>query len=212
MRWSAGAASLQDYELLEALLTYSVPRRDTKPAAKNLLKHRRTLAEVLRTEPAALAKLDGIGENSATLLAVVSEIAKRSVRDEIDPSEVIFTNWDKVKSYVRALFKGERKEQLHVLYLDARNRLVADEVASRGTVDRTAIYVREIVERALHFGATSIILAHNHPAGDPDPSEEDLQMTRAVQQALTNLGMDLHDHLIVGKSGRMVGFKDLGLL
>ena len=207
-----GAESLEDYELLEFLLAYARPRVDTKPQAKKLLKVHGSLARVLKKESNAIQRVDGIGTTSALLLQVVGEIAVRAARDEVDPKKIVFANWENVKRYMRAKFKGERKEIFHIFYLDAANKLLADETLSRGTVDRTAIYIREILERSLHHGATAIILTHNHPSGNPDPSVEDINMTREIAKAIGQVDIELHDHLIVGGTGKIASFKDLGLL
>ncbi|MGR4000574.1 MAG: DNA repair protein RadC [Alphaproteobacteria bacterium] len=207
-----GSSSLQDYELLEALLTYAVPRQDMKPIAKRLEKTYGSISGALRADPLKLQNVNGIGASSAALLQVVSEISKRDARSEIKDQEIVFSNWDHVRRYVRSIYKGAKKESLHILFLDGQNRLIADEVASQGTIDRTTVYVREILERALHYAASSIILVHNHPSGDLTPSEEDLDMTRSIQEALRHVEISLHDHLIVGRGGEVAGLKDLGLL
>ena len=207
-----GAESLEDYELLEFLLAYARPRVDTKPQAKELLRVHGSLARVLKKESNAIQRIDGVGTTSALLLQVVGEIAVRAARDELDPKQIVFANWENVKRYMRAKFKGDPKESFHIFYLDSANKLLADETLSRGTVDRTAIYIREILERALHHGAVSVILTHNHPSGNPEPSAEDIQMTREVAKAIGQVDIELHDHLIVGGTGKVASFKDLGLL
>ena len=205
-----GAEALSDYEIIEFLLFGAKPRADVKPIAKALLAEFGSLAGVLSADPAELSKLAGMGDSSVAALKVVPEAAKRLAREELVERPVI-TSWDQLLAYCRISVAREKVERFHLLFLDRKNKLIADEVQQRGTVDHTPVYPREVVKRALELGASAIIMVHNHPSGDPTPSKADIAMTREVKDAAEKLGIQIHDHLVIGRSGHS-SFKSLGLI
>ena len=195
-----GADALADYELLELLLFRALPRKDVKPIAKELLRTFGSLAEVLAAPRERLAKVGGLGDESATDIKIVQAAASRLLRGEVKGREVL-SSWSAVLDYCRAAQAFADTEQFRILFLDKRNRLIADEVQQVGTVDHTPIYPREVVKRALELSATAIILVHNHPSGDPTPSRADIDMTKAIVDVARPLGIAVHDHIIVGRDG-----------
>ena len=206
----SGADSLPDYELLELILFPALPRRDTKPLAKALLKRFGSFNEVISAEPQDLKNVDGVGEVVVVALKTVQAAALRLSQGEIMDRPVL-TSWDKLVKYCRASMAHEKAEQFRILFLNKKNVLIADEVQQQGTVDHTPVYPREVMKRALELGATALIMVHNHPSGDPSPSHADIEMTKEVKGAGEKLGIDVHDHVIVSRSGNS-SFKDLGLL
>lgn len=205
-----GASSLADHEILEALLFGAQPRGDTKPMAKTLIKRFGGLAGALSASPRELAGVPGLGEASIALLKTVPEAARRLALAEISERPVI-SSWDSLVAYCHLAMAYEKVEQLRLLFLDRKNRLIADEMQQRGTVDHTPVYTREVIKRALELGASALILVHNHPSGDPTPSKGDIAMTREVQEAASKLGIAVHDHIVIGRTGHS-SFKALGLL
>ncbi len=205
-----GADSLVDYEILEFLLFGAKARGDTKPLAKALIDRFGNLAGVLAASPGELATVSGMGATSIAVLKIVPEAARRLAREEISERPVI-ASWDRLLAYCRIALGRETVEQFRLLFLDKKNHLIADEIQQRGTVDHTPVYPREVVKRCLELGASAVILVHNHPSGDPTPSRADIQMTKEVQDAAGKLGISVHDHIVIGKSGH-ASFKSLGLL
>ena len=201
---------MPDYEMLELLLAIAIPRSDVKPLAKELLATFKSFNGVITATPAALSRVKGMGDVSVAALKVVRAAAIRLARAEIMDKPVI-GSWDRLVDYCMAAMGHETVEQTRVLFLDKRNRLIADERQNKGTIDHTPVYPREIVKRALELGATAFILVHNHPSGDPTPSRADIDMTKEVQDAAAKLGIALHDHLIISREGP-ASFKSLGLL
>ena len=201
---------MPDYEMLEVLLFGAQPRRDVKPLAKDLLRRFGSFAEVISAEPERLRQIEGIGEGAVTALKAVQAAAQRLLRDGVMQRPVL-SNWEALMDYCRASLAYEKTERFQILFLNRKNVLIADEVQQKGTVDHTPVYPREIVKRALELGATALIMVHNHPSGDPTPSEADIAMTREVRDAGDKLGIVLHDHVVVAKGGYQ-SFKTLGLL
>ncbi|MER9234257.1 DNA repair protein RadC [Mesorhizobium sp. M0622] len=199
-RFAAGPNTLPDYELLELLLFRLIPRADTKPVAKALLARFGTLAEVLGAPVERLQEVKGIGPAVALELKVVAATAQRMARGEIAGRELLST-WTQVLEYCRSVMAFEEREQFRILFLDKKNALIADEVQQVGTVDHTPVYPREVVRRALELSATAIILAHNHPSGDPTPSRADIEMTKLIIETAKPLGIAVHDHIIIGRKG-----------
>lgn len=199
-RFAAGPNTLPDYELLELLLFRLIPRADTKPVAKALLVRFGTLAEVLGAPVERLQEVKGIGPAVALDLKVVAATAQRMARGEIAGRELLST-WTQVLEYCRSVMAFEEREQFRILFLDKKNALIADEVQQVGTVDHTPVYPREVVRRALELSATAIILAHNHPSGDPTPSRADIEMTKLIIETAKPLGIAVHDHIIIGRKG-----------
>ena len=206
----AGPESLLDHELLEAVLFLALPRRDTKPIARLLLDRFGSFAGAISASHNDLCTVEGIGDTAASYLKIVQAAAHRLARTQI-AERPLLNNQERVHSYLIAVMAHETIEQFRVLFLDPRNRLIADEVLGRGTVNHTPVYPREVLKRALELQATSLILVHNHPSGDPTPSPEDKAMTREIHAAVTTLGLILHDHIIVGKNA-IASFKQLQLL
>ena len=199
-----------DYELLEFLLTLAIPRRDVKPLAKSLLRRFGSFAGVLSADQIALSKVDGVAETTIAALKLAQVSALRLARQQV-MDRPILNSWERLNDYLAADMAHRSIEYFRLLFLDAKNHLIADEIQQSGTVSHTPAYPREIVKRALELGATAIILVHNHPSGDPTPSKADIDMTREIVKATAGVGIAVHDHLIVAKSGT-VSFKSLGLL
>lgn len=195
-----GTEALPDYELLELLLFYALPRRDTKDLAKRLIQRFGSFAEVLNAPEPQLKEVMGAGESVGTLLRLVRTAAVRLAKAEIKERPLL-TSWNEVLTYLQAAQGFEHREQFRILFLDKKNRLIADEVQGQGTVDHTPVYVREVVKRALELSSSAIILVHNHPSGDPTPSRADIDMTKLIADAGRPLGVTVHDHIIVGKTG-----------
>ena len=196
-----GGEALEDYELLELALQLVIPRRDTKALAKVLLREFGSFSGVFNAEEARLNKVNGLGPTSIAHLKVIQSVAARFGRDRIAFEQPILASWSQLVDYCRAQMAFQPIEQFRVLFLDKKNRLIVDEVQQTGTVDHTPVYPREVIKRALELSATAIILVHNHPSGDPAPSAADIRMTKAIADVGTPLGITLHDHLIVGKTG-----------
>ena len=195
-----GGDALPDYELLELVLFRSIPRRDVKPIAKELLKRFGSFAEVLAAPPARLLEVEGIGESVVTDLKIVEASARRLAKGAVAKRPVL-SSWSAVIDYCRTSMTFADVEQFRLLFLDKRNALIADEVQQSGTIDHTPVYPREVEKRALELSATALILVHNHPSGDPTPSQTDIHMTKAIVQIATPLGISVHDHIIVGREG-----------
>jgi DNA repair protein RadC len=198
--YSAGPDALSDYELLEMALFPALPRRDTKPLAKALLKRFGSFAEVVHAPEALLREVDGIGDASVHQIKLIAAAAGRIAKGELR-QRTLLSSWNDVIGYCRTTMAFADKEQFRLLFLDKRNQLIADEVQQIGTIDHTPVYPREVIKRALELSATALILVHNHPSGDPTPSQADIQMTRAIVDIAAPLGIAVHDHIIVGKSG-----------
>ena len=195
-----GAESLPDYELLELILFRALPRRDTKPLAKRLIARFGSFAEVVNAPDARLKEVKDVGDAVVTELKLIRAAALRLMRSQVVERSAL-SSWQQVLDYLRAAQGYEQREQFRVLFLDKRNRLIADEVQQEGTVDHTPVYVREVVKRALELSATAIVLVHNHPSGDPTPSRVDIDMTKQIAAAAQSLGITVHDHIIVGREG-----------
>jgi DNA repair protein RadC len=198
-----------DYEVLELLL-FIKPRVDVKPLAKALLAEFGSLAEVLAAPVERLLEVKGMTETAAAHLKAAEVAAQRLLKTGALKKPVI-SSWSALLDYCTAAMARDPREQFRVLFLDKKNRLVADEVMSRGTIDHAPVYPREIVKRALALHASALILVHNHPSGDPSPSRDDISMTREIAAAAKPLGIALHDHLVIGRTGH-ASFKSLGLL
>jgi DNA repair protein RadC len=205
-----GADSLADYEILEVLLYGAFRTGDTKPLAKALINRFGSFAGVLAAPLQELMTCRGIGPHSIVLIKIVQAAALALARAQIAEQPVL-NNRERLMDYLNAVLAREKIEQFRVLFLDTRNRLIADEAQARGTVNHTPVYPREVVRRALELHATALILVHNHPSGDPTPSMDDIDMTDEIRIAAGALGIALHDHIIVG-NGRSTSFREEGLL
>jgi DNA repair protein RadC len=196
----AGPDALADYEFLELVLFRALPRRDVKPLAKALLQRFGSFAEVIAAPPALLREVDGIGDAAVAELKIVQGAAARLARGEVRQRPVL-SSWSSVLDYCRTAMAFAERESFRILFLDKRNQLIADEVQQTGTVDHTPVYPREVVRRALELSATALVLVHNHPSGDPTPSRADIQMTKQIVDVARSLGIEVHDHIIVGREG-----------
>ena len=205
----SGAEVLEDYELLELLLFYSIERVDTKPLAKRLIERFGTLGDVFAAESAQLREFD-VDQRTLVLFKASHEAGRRLAERKVKDMPVL-TNWQQLIDYCHAALAHEKTEQFRILFLDRKNVLIADEIQQRGTIDHTPVYPREVVKRALALNAAALILVHNHPSGDPKPSREDIEMTREVKAAAEALGIAIHDHLVIGRKGH-ASFRSLGLL
>ncbi|ODT49312.1 MAG: hypothetical protein ABS59_11095 [Methylobacterium sp. SCN 67-24] len=205
-----GDSALPDYELLELLLFRSIPQRDVKPLAKQLIQHFGSFAEVIGAPVSRLREVKGIGESVALDLKIVEASLKRAMKGQIAKKPVL-SSWSSVIDYCRLAMAFAEREQFRILFLDKKNALIADEVQQTGTVDHTPVYPREVMRRALELSATALILIHNHPSGDPTPSGADMRMTRELVDIAKPLGIAIHDHIIVGRDGH-ASFKGLGLI
>lgn len=205
-----GADALPDYELLELLLFRAIPRRDVKPLAKDIIARFGSFAEALNAPAERLAEIPGLGEAAITEIRIVQAAALRLARGKV-LKRPLLSSWGEVLEYCRAAMAFQANEQFRVLFLDKRNRLIADEVQQKGTVDHAPVYVREVVKRALELSASAIVLVHNHPSGDPTPSRADIETTRDIVEAGSKLGVIVHDHIIIGKDGHL-SFRAAGLI
>lgn len=207
---TAGPEALADYELLELLLFMAIPRRDVKPLAKDLLAHFGGIENIFAAPVETLMDVKGMTQGAAIALKSVQAVANRMMQASIIKQPVL-SSWARLLDYCTAIMARESVEQFRVLYLNRKNLLIADEVHQTGTVDQSAVFPREIVKRALGLGATAVILVHNHPSGDPTPSDADITLTHELVRAFEPLGIVVHDHLIIAKTGH-TSFKKTGLL
>jgi len=205
-----GAGAMPDYELLELVLFRAIPRLDVKPLAHRLLDAFGDFNRVLSAPAARLLQVQGVGDAVVLELKLVEAAAQRLARARVINRPVI-SSWAALLDYCHTAMAHRETEQFRVLYLDRKNTLIADEEQARGTVDHVPVYPREVVKRALEINASALIVVHNHPSGDPTPSEADIAMTAQIQAACEALGLTLHDHLIIGRE-RELSFRSEGYL
>jgi DNA repair protein RadC len=206
---AAGPDAFQDYELLEYALFFTYPRGDTKPMAKSLLAKFGSMPAVLHATRAELVAA-GLTVNAAVSLKFIAACATRMLQRQI-LNRPVLSSWSALMDYLTADLAHIIQERFRVLFLNNRNILIHDALMSEGTVNQTAVHVREIIHQALNLGATALILVHNHPSGDPAPSQDDITMTREIVEAGRRLSITVHDHVIIGRHGH-ASFKSLGLL
>ncbi len=206
----AGTIALADYELLELVLFRAIPRRDVKPLAKDLLATFGGFNQVISAPPSRLAMVSGIGQAAIQELKIVEAAAHRLAQARVLGRDVL-SSWDELMQYCKTSMAHRDTEQFRILFLDRKNTLIADEQQQDGTVDHVPVYPREVVKRALELNASALILVHNHPSGDPTPSQADINMTQRILAAAETLGIMVHDHVIIGK-GTDSSFRSLGLL
>lgn len=206
----AGSDALADHELVELLLFGAIARIDTKPIAKRLIETFGSYEEMLAAPPERLRAVQGVSDAAVALIKTVEAAAVRLAKKQVHKKPVI-SSWSALLDYCKANIARAPIEQFRVLLLDRKNRLIDDALMAEGTIDHTPVYPREIVKRALETGASSIILVHNHPSGDPTPSRADIDMTKAIAAAAKPLGVTVHDHLVIGRAGH-ASFRELGLL
>ncbi|GAA0276920.1 DNA repair protein RadC [Alteraurantiacibacter aestuarii] len=207
---SGGAEALADYEVLEYLLFGARARGDTKPQAKALLARFGTLAGVLNAEPEALKQVKGLSDASVGALKIAALAARRMARSEVSQNAIL-GSWQALLDYLAIDMAHLNHERVRVLYLNTRNRLLLDHLVHDGTIDEASIHPREVIKRGLDIGASALILVHNHPSGNPEPSREDIRMTHRIAEAGQLLGITVHDHVIVGSEGQ-VSLRAKGLL
>ena len=207
---TGGAAAMPDYELLELVLFRAIPRQDVKPLARLLIDTFGGFNQVVSATPERLAQVKGVGASVIAELKIVEAAAHRLARARMLDRPVI-SSWDALLEYCQTTMAHRETEAFRVLFLDRKNTLIADEELARGTVSHVPVYPREIARRALELNASATILIHNHPSGDPTPSDEDIAMTDRIAAALSAVEVTLHDHLVIGKS-REVSFRSEGLL
>ncbi len=205
----AGGGALADYELLELILYRAIPRRDVKPLAKQLIAHFGSYADVISADADRLREIID-SESIVREFKIVHASALRLMQSNVLDRQVL-SSWSALLEYCHAAMAYDKKEQFRILYLDKKNVLVADEVQQHGTVDHTPVYPREVMKRAMNLSASSIILVHNHPSGDPAPSRQDIDITKQIIEAGKALNIAVHDHVVVGR-GKTVSFRQLGLI
>ncbi len=205
-----GSLAVPDYELLELILFRAIPRQDVKPLARVLLEQFGDFNRVIAAPLDQLCAVNGVGEAVALEIKIVEAAAHRMAQSQVLERQVI-SSWDALIKYCHTVMAHRETEQFRILFLDTKNTLIADEEQAKGTIDHVPVYPREIVKRALELNAASILLVHNHPSGDPTPSQADITMTDQIAAAAGALGITVHDHLIIGKS-REISFRAEGLL
>jgi DNA repair protein RadC len=205
-----GAEAMPDYEMLELVLFRAIPRRDVKPLARDLMDRFGDFNRVLSAPPERLRDVSGVADAVITELKIVEAAAHRMARARILQHHVL-SSWDALLDYCHTTMAHRETEQFRVLFLDRKNTVIADEEQAKGTVDHVPVYPREVAKRALELNASALILVHNHPSGDPTPSQADIAMTDQINAACIALGLTLHDHLIIGKSTEL-SFRSSGYL
>lgn len=207
---AGGVEAIADYELLEMILFPAKPMGDVKPLAKKLLAQFKSFGGVLHADAEDLVKVEGIGEAAVVAIKVAKAAAERLLKEAVLEKPII-KNWQQLIDYCRVQIGHRKTEAFHVLFLNSKLHLIADEQQGEGTINHTPAYPREIVKRALELAASSLILVHNHPTGEVNPSKEDVALTRDIVAAAKTLGINVHDHLIIGAS-KHFSFKEGGLL
>jgi len=205
-----GPEALADYEIVELLLTLTLPRVDTKPIAKALLREFGSMAGIMAAETRAIVKIKGIGTRGAAAFAILQAAVLRVLRDKV-AEKPILASWQALLDYLRAGLGRRTTECVRILHLDGKSGLIRDETMWEGTIDQAAVHPREVLKRAMNLGSAAIILVHNHPSGDPAPSRADIQLTRDIVDAGKKLGIGVHDHVIIGGDGHS-SMRALGLL
>ncbi|MGW8203067.1 RadC family protein [Sphingomonas bisphenolicum] len=196
----SGGEALHDHELIEYLLALAIPRRDTKPLAKALLREFGGIGGLMSADWQAIARVPGMGDTSIAAIKIVQASALRMLRNEVAERPVL-ASWQALLDYLRADMAHLRVERVRVLHLNSRNMLIRDDHMGDGSIDQAAIYVREVIKRAMELGSAALILVHNHPSGDPSPSRQDIDITRQIVEAGKRLGISVHDHIIMAASG-----------
>lgn len=205
-----GPEALQDHELVEYLLALAIPRRDTKPMARRLLAEFGGIGGLLGADARALARQGGLSEGAVAAIKIAEAAALRLLRSQVTAQPVL-AGWQALLDYLRADMAHRTTERVRVLHLNSRNMLIRDDLVSEGSIDQAAVYVREVVRRAIDLGSSALIIVHNHPSGDPSPSRQDIALTRDLIAAAKPLGINVHDHIIVGGDGH-ASLRALGLI
>ncbi|SCM69286.1 RadC family protein [Donghicola eburneus] len=207
---AGGADALPDYEMLELVLFRAIPRQDVKPLARKLLDRFGDFNHVISAPAEHLKETKGVGDAVVLELKIVEAAAHRLAKSRVIQRPIL-SSWQALIDYCHTAMAHRETEQFRVLYLDRKNVLIADEEQAKGTVDHVPVYPREVMKRALQLNASALILVHNHPSGDPSPSESDLRMTEQIDRSAQTLGLTLHDHIIIGKSCEL-SFRSEGYL
>ena len=207
--FDGGGKALLDHELIEFLLTLAIPRRDTKAQAKALIARFGGVGPLLAADADALRR-EGLSDGVIGALKIAEATALRLLETRIEGRPVL-ASWDALGDYLQAAMAHSNVEEVRILFLNAKNMLIANEALWRGSVDEASVHVREVIARAIALGATAIILVHNHPSGDPSPSQQDIRLTRDLIEAGRHMRIAVHDHVIVGTQGRS-SMKAMGLI
>jgi DNA repair protein RadC len=206
----ARLVGFHDYEVLELLLTFAIPRRDVKPYARALLKRFGSLRGVFDAGPEDLQSVENIGPSAATLICLLKEAANLYLKLQVQ-GRPILSSTQAVLDYCRHSLSGEREEKFLGIFLTAQNEILAIEILAEGTVDRAAVHPRRVLELALKHNAVGVVFVHNHPDGPPSPSPQDRRLTDILTRAARAADITVHDHLIVGRDGHF-SFRDAGIL
>ena len=206
----SGGDALHDHELIEYLLALAIPRRDTKPLAKALLREFDGIGGLMAADWQAIARVPGMGDTSIAAIKIVHATLLRMLRNEIADKPVL-ASWQALLDYLRADMAYLQVERVRVLHLNSRNMLIRDEHMGDGSIDQAAIYTREVIRRAIDLGSAALILVHNHPSGSPEPSRQDIEITRQIAEAGKRLNIAVHDHIIIGSQGHS-SLRAMGLL
>ena len=205
----AGPKGFHDYELVEYLLTLTMPRVDTKPLAKRLLHDFGGIGPLLSASADVLRR-EGLSEATVAALKIAEASALRLLEARVEERPLL-SSWDALGDYLSAAMAHKRVEEVRVLFLNAKNLLIANEALWQGSVDEASVHVREVIARAIALGATALIIVHNHPSGDPSPSSQDIRLTKDLVEAGRHMKVTVHDHVIVGASGR-TSMRAMGLI
>jgi DNA repair protein RadC len=208
--FEGGPEALHDHELVEYLLALALPRRDTKSIAKRLIERFGGYGALLTADAEAIARVGEISEGAVAAIKIAQASALRLVKERVQERPVL-GSWQALIDYLHADMAHNPVERVRILFLNSKNMLIRDEPMSEGSVDEAAVYIREIVRRALDYNATAIILVHNHPSGDPQPSQQDIKLTRDIAEACRHLRIAVHDHVIIGTSGHS-SLRAMGLI
>lgn len=204
-----GSEALLDHELVEYLLALAIPRIDTKPQARALIAEFGGFGPLLAADGETLIRA-GLGESAAAALKIAEATALRLLKARMLDRPML-DGWQALLDYLHADMAHRSVERVRVLHLNGKNRLIRDEVVSKGSIDQAAVHVREVIRRAIDLGSASLILAHNHPSGDPSPSKADIELTHEIARAGKPLGILVHDHVIIGQAG-FSSLRSMGLL
>lgn len=208
----SGLEGFNDYEVLELLLTYSIARKDVKPIAKKLIEKFGTIDEIAKSDVKSLLEVDGIGEGSAVFLKLIGDIALVLYREKIEDKDILtIKSKNSLLSYLRGEIGYSPREEFKILFLDSSNKLIASETLFYGTIDKSAIYPRKILERALHYNARAIVFAHNHPSGNIFPSEKDIELTKEMKEFFKIVDINVLDHIIITKNSHF-SFLEEGII
>ena len=205
----AGPGGFHDYELIEYLLSLTIPRVDTKPLAKRLLDDFGGIGPLLGASADTLRR-EGLTDAAIGALKIAESAALRMLEVRVEGQPVL-SSWDALGDYLHAQMAHRRTEEVRILFLNARNMLIANEALWQGSVDEASVHVREVIARAIALGATALIIVHNHPSGDPSPSQQDIRLTRDLVEAGRHMKVTVHDHVIVGAAGR-TSMRAMGLI